>query len=172
MKPTSPTPGTIAWFLSLAPERARRQLLACLRGSPSKQNRALAAALAQIESNIGEAQRSACSAPLVDNYVNNGKPWRYSGMVLSTAGVRTGNQSPTRRWTPKLAVELEDRFDAMTVYEAATSSDPPSISAVQLQMIHRMKSKVRSRRTRTGKPSKQSANNERVELALPDQPMT
>jgi hypothetical protein len=96
---------------------------------------------------VGSSRDQLYETVLVPAYcpLNLDKPRRRaSRMVLSRCGVRYGIPStdaePTagparRRWTPAIAVDLEDLIDGQSVVEAAVYRHPQSVSAAVILRI-------------------------------------
>lgn len=122
---------TIAMLLKLAPA-PRLRMLERLRKSSDRRIRGLIRAAVR---EIRFAERRGCTAALIDAHKNAGEPVGVRGMSRGRGRVRIGDDVgtiPTRRITPAIAVDLEDRFDRMTVFEATICPDPPSLTGLQM----------------------------------------
>lgn len=82
-----------------------------------------------------------CSAAWLDAF-DAGEAFPVPGMVLSREASRIGeNAIPTRRYTPRIAVKIEDELDAMDCLDAARYDHPQSPSAAVIERIGWFKAK-------------------------------
>lgn len=99
---------------------------------------------------IERAQRHACSASRADAEAAGREPAEVPGMVLSREGVSFGCGPRTRRWTPAIAVEVEDELDALTPFQAMIYRWPSSITGLQFQILEMRQGRRRQRRLSLG----------------------
>jgi hypothetical protein len=67
---------------------------------------------------------------------NQGAEFPVPGMVLGEGLIRIGSDEiATRRFTPAIAVKVEDLLDRLDALEAARYHHPPSITGLQVEMI-------------------------------------
>jgi hypothetical protein len=81
----------------------------------------------------------ACSSSRIDGWLDSREHYYAPGMVLSRIGTRQdspeGGGAITPRWTPAMAVAVEDRLDEMDAVEAVFYEHPPSLTGIQFQRI-------------------------------------
>lgn len=79
-----------------------------------------------------------------------GEPFPPPGMVLSRGLVRIGDSTiATRRFTPRIAIEVEDLLDQLDVLDAARYRHPPSITGLQMELIRWRRGRDRGERRKT-----------------------